>query len=103
MAFSESSPGFSCAIESETSSTVQIQATRMPILLQWSQCGTGWPISCVSENLEMNGQIALRVLADRQQQFACFHQHLVSVVIDGRIAQQFAGCALASFQTVHHL
>src|SRR5271165_4859440 len=42
------------------------------------------------EDFQVDGQVRLGVLANRRYQFACFHQHLVGVVVERRIDHQLA-------------
>ncbi len=51
-----------------------------------------------AENVQLDAQILLRILADRLHQVAGLDQHVVSVVVERFVLEEFAGGTLARFQ-----
>src|SRR5271157_2223367 len=53
-----------------------------------------------SEELQMDGQVFLGVLADSCDQVSRLHQQLIGIVVQRRIHQELAGTALAFIEPV---
>src|SRR5215469_2514091 len=54
-----------------------------------------------SENLQMDGQVFLRIFSDRGEQIAHFNDRLIRIVVQCRVLQRLANASLSTVNAVH--